>query len=341
MHVESESYHPRRESRRLRWRCPACDVTVLIETFIVAYALGAGASSMAAQGMPVLTLREVSAIPIPASLDITSGKILNDSTVAFLSRLQRTVWVLSRSSAHAVCARDLTSPVALGVRDGLVAVLDADHRLVSQLPDSKVRCRSQPVALDTSDTVTDAVAVRTGWVLAVRSRDARSWIVRLDADGRELRRSSVTGASGDAFSTSQSLLSTAGDSAIFASTVWPFRWAVVGRAGPAAIQHSPLRSAGSPTARTFPATKEWVGLRTVPLDSGFLQVLAERSGERRAMVLYDRQGRLHRVSEMTAILGVLETVPSSRRLLMLRRTGEPELVLYEWGWGGTKQYSPR
>lgn len=295
----------------------------------------------AAQRMPDLVLRELVAIPVPGSLDVTSGRILNDSVVVFMSRSQRTVWKVSPTSWHAVCPLDLRNPVALAVRDELITVLDADHRLVSPLPESGGRCRSKPLSTDTSNAISDAVAVRTGWIVALRSSDAKTWIVRLDVDGRELRRSRMSGRKGDALSASHSLLSSAGDSAVFSSTVWPFNWTTVGQAGPEAAQHAPRLPTSSPLTRKVPAEEDWIGLRTVQLDSGFLQVLAERSGERRVLVLYDRRAQMQRFSEVAVILGVLESIPSTRRLLMARRTSEPELVIYEWGWGGANQLSPR
>jgi hypothetical protein len=77
----------------------------------------------------------------------------------------------------------------------------------------------------------------------------------------------------------------------------------------------------------------WVGLATLHLDRGFLQVLADRGGERRAFAVYDSTGVLRRVTLVDAFIGFLDSDPASRRLLALRRTDRVELVVYEWAWG--------
>ena len=81
------------------------------------------------------------------------------------------------------------------------------------------------------------------------------------------------------------------------------------------------------------STRDWVSLRTVVLDSAFLQTLADLRSSDRVLAVYARDDRPVRVTRLSAALGFLESVPSQQLLLASRNTGVEELVGYRWRWG--------
>lgn len=296
---------------------------------------------LSAQVSTALTLREIATfrVPVlpPARFDVTSGIMLGDTAVALIARAQGRALLVSEGSLTLICPETLRAPIAIRARAGGITALDATHRLVHHRGGSNANCTSRAVGLREDDTILDAVALQSGWLLAVKTADAKSLFVRIDDVGREDARWPAADRSGDALMQSQSLLSAAYDSAISSSTVWPFQWTIIGPAGPSAIQFSPPSTNLPLGSRPSAASTEWLGLRTVALDNGFLQVIAERSGERRVLVLYDRRGRFVRATELQGAFGLLQSTPNTSRLLALRRTGSTEAVIYEWGWGAEEQ----
>ena len=73
-----------------------------------------------------------------------------------------------------------------------------------------------------------------------------------------------------------------------------------------------------------------------PRDSTFGQRLsatfADPRSDRRLLVTYDVNGSLRRAQEIDVPIGAVYSLPSERRLLLLRRTDTQELVIYEWSW---------
>lgn len=296
------------------------------------------------QELPVLTLREIGSTPLPGSVDVTAAVIVGDTAVALVSRSQRAASVHSMPGGRwgkVLCYREWTAPLAVVELNGVVTALDSSGFLRSQRAElfRSSECQSRRAGLDSGLVIYSAVAVRTGWVLLVRSVDATDWIVRLDTAGNERARWRLTGAARTDVSPARSFLSAAGDSVIISSGDWPFQWTVVGSngldTGPHSIMDAPDRQIRDAPDRQIRAlvTESWTGLRTVALDDGYLQVIAERSTERRAFVLYDRSRVARRVMMVDAIVGILDADAAAKKLLMLRRTDRLELVLYEWEWG--------
>lgn len=90
-------------------------------------------------------------------------------------------------------------------------------------------------------------------------------------------------------------------------------------------------TAGQPAA-------DWASLSTLPLDCGYLQVLADLRSDRRRLLVYDAAGRLLRETEMDVPIGFVSSSPSGRRLVATRHLGTSEIVQYRWRWVG--DYTP-
>jgi hypothetical protein len=76
----------------------------------------------------------------------------------------------------------------------------------------------------------------------------------------------------------------------------------------------------------------WNSLPAVRLDQAYLQILADRTSDRRYLLTFDLDGRLLRKTLVDVAIGVLDADAASKTLLALRNTGSPELVFYRWRW---------
>ena len=87
-------------------------------------------------------------------------------------------------------------------------------------------------------------------------------------------------------------------------------------------------------ATSFKGAKDsaTVSIGVVGLGSGYLQVLADLTSDRRTLVLFDSLGVLTRARQLDAPWGPAEVIEKESLLVAIRAFKPPELALYRWTW---------
>ena len=117
---------------------------------------------------------------------------------------------------------------------------------------------------------------------------------------------------------------------IVSSRLFPFAWSAVAEDN--RISASGRFPAGD---EAYYSSDPWVATGVFALDIGFVQVLADLASDRRHLVIYDPSGAFTRRRVIDVPFGILDTAPSRRQLLALRRTDRVEVLTYEWTWHHT------
>lgn len=275
-------------------------------------------------------------------MQVVSARLVGDSSVAFIGTASQAFNASSLPGGRwgsVLCYRKLQSARAVGESGGSISALDSTGQVFSQrIPQfstatrefEQTECEERTTALSAGYIILAATRVRSGWVAIARSANARDWILGINDAGEETFRIDAAALRSRSIHPSRAYLTSYGDTVVASSLEWPFNWVLVGPDGDVSTPRSVTLTDDRSLAESV--DERWVGLRTVMLDSGFVQVLAERGTERRALVLFDCTGVARRVSHVEGFIGPLDANPENRRLLMLRRTDELELVVYEWEW---------
>lgn len=289
-----------------------------------------------------LTLEAGLAIDLPDSLDISSGEILGDGSLAVISASAHAVLLVPQTVGarpQEVCRQQLKTPLAVGLVSDRIAILDSTGTIWTSAESREASCTRESIAISADETPFLAAKVDQGWLLLVSNADAEAWVVSVDSLGQLKARWRVNDGVQAAIAPRRAFLTGLGHSAALASIDWPFQWTELETGVSAPALRHPLDSLIASSSDSI--SEGWLGLRVVKLDEGYLQVLADKGSDQRAFVLFDSGGRARRISRVKAIVGVLDTDASNRRMLMLRRTDKLELVLYRWAWGDAQSSSSR
>lgn len=194
-----------------------------------------------------------------------------------------------------------------------------------------------PLQLLPGEQLDRAVWRRGEWLFLVRHVPTHTFILREAGRAEPLYRSAPA----------ESLalvpryhLSEAGDQLLLVRYTAPFD---VLRLDPATGRVDTLAPLGAELARqAIPADSlgHWRALPAVPLDCGVLLTLSDLTGDRRLLVRYGAGGTLDRVTPLDAPLGLVARIPGEQAVLAARRTGELELVWYDWHWAREPIASP-
>lgn len=84
----------------------------------------------------------------------------------------------------------------------------------------------------------------------------------------------------------------------------------------------------------------WRALPTVAIDCGLLLTLSDLTSDHRLLVRYNDLGAVDRVTPLDAPLGLVARLPGEHTVLAARRTGDLELVWYDWHWAREPAASP-
>ena len=76
--------------------------------------------------------------------------------------------------------------------------------------------------------------------------------------------------------------------------------------------------------------RHWVSLPTLPVACGSLQLLADRTSDRRLVVLRDDRGVVVRVTPINAPLGFVQSRPADHLLIAVRTLEGEEVASYRW-----------
>lgn len=86
--------------------------------------------------------------------------------------------------------------------------------------------------------------------------------------------------------------------------------------------------------------KQWRALPAVAIDCGLLLTLSDLTSDHRLLVRYGPGGTIDRVTPLDAPLGLVARLPGEPTVLAARRTGDLELVWYDWHWAREPPASP-
>ncbi len=311
-----------------RSRVPAFGISLLLLVCFATRSFSQGRP----EDYPNILLSEHWAIRLPDSLIVADAIILSSSAVAVLAaELGRAYEIRTdaRTSIRTLCADVAYSGVAVArlASDGRAAVLDKSRRIVAIDQGAERECEVHQLGVEAGDMVLSAVGAGDGWLLIVATRSGVVWFVRLSARGDKVWRRRLSSLAISGVEAPRLFASAAASAVVLSSMDWPFGWRAVNLDATEHILRSRL---AIDEFKQFESG--WLGLRTVPLDVGYLQVLAQQSRPGRAFALYDASGELRRVSRVDAVLGVVTADANARLLLMQRRERGAELVMYSWAW---------
>ena len=285
-----------------------------------------------------LQLEEVAAVTLPDELEILGGVLAEDGSAL--------LWGTTGVWTHKI-GREVTRHC----RDLRLAPLEArrgravgDYELYDVTSASVVRLSGQdPCAVRTVHAGLDiahaVTPVSNGWAeitrlspeqLAVRflpQSDQDSVIVRIPV-ATPLRFARVVDYAASAVR----------ESVLLTEIAFPFRTLQIDRTNGIRLLADP--AAQLTTRERREVLRGWESLKIVPLDRGYVQILADPRSDRRLILVLDALGQIARRVELDVAMGVLDADPHTRMLLAVRNVGRRELVYYRWHWRGSHKLQP-
>ena len=293
--------------------------------------LNVGTRPCAAQdAVPRLVLTEVGSTRLPGGLAVASAALgAGDSWVAWSGRQPG---ILLRDSARVRRACTASEPVAAGfTSNGSVQLVDAASRTIRVLDESG-QCVSVHHLSTTAEVVGGAL-VGDDWILATVNRFGQSALLRVSASGNERNIPVQEHSVAARMRLRLSSLVTHRNGVLLSAMRWPFQWDALDSLGHVVASGRPFSHdsvlADWPRA---PRRVNLVGLTTLDLGEGYLQLIADPRSDLRLLALYAEDGRIARTSVLQTPFGLLAANPSSHTLLALRRSDEVEVVVYHWRW---------
>jgi hypothetical protein len=224
------------------------------------------------------------------------------------------------------------------IRPAGIAITPSGLRLVDQTsggdfllsPDGQLVSMGR-VRLGMAEELDQALWQGDGWVLGVRDLATRRFMLRRDRpSGKTVLFQS---AQSDSVKTiHRYFLSETGRGLLLTRTTAPF---TLIRMSPLDGTIDTLGAALSPAAGvTIPAESlaNWRALPVVALDCTLLLTLSDLTSDRRLLVRYGADDQVERVTELDVPIGLVARLPGENAVLAARRTGELELVWYDWHW---------
>jgi hypothetical protein len=184
-----------------------------------------------------------------------------------------------------------------------------------------------PIALHQGDMVDRAVWRDDHWLLLVRSAASREFELRIAGTERSLYRS----APADSLRTIPRYhLSEGAGPLLLTRYTSPFDIIRIDPASGRTDTLAPL----IPQRLDIPpdSLTHWRALPTVAIDCGMLLTLSDLTSDRRLLVRYSAAGGIDRITPLDAPLGLVARLPGEQTVLAARRTGDLELVWYDWHW---------
>jgi hypothetical protein len=81
-----------------------------------------------------------------------------------------------------------------------------------------------------------------------------------------------------------------------------------------------------------PNLDTWMSLRTLRLDRGYVQTIADVASDHRVLVRYDERGRVTATRVLAVPIGFAASIIEKRTLIAARRINHVEVVKYRWRW---------
>jgi hypothetical protein len=186
--------------------------------------------------------------------------------------------------------------------------------------------------LGMAEQIDQAIWFRGAWTLALRDRTTRTMVVRR-VDGRE-RTELFRSAPSDSVRTIERYhLTESSRGLLLTRTMAPF---TLIRLEPDTRRVDTLAAALESPGFDIPrdSLASWRALPAVSLDCTLLLTLSDLTGDRRRLLRYGATDQVEQITPLDAPLGLIGRLPGQDAVLAARRTGELELVWYDWHWVG-------
>lgn len=276
-----------------------------------------------------LELSETEVREIPGSLSL-SGVHARGTTSVLWSSSPPSVVIQIGSRSIRIGEDRFLRPVAAAVIDGgsSVEVLDALRRSVTTYRSSGLLVSEQSVLLPFIPlTAARGVA---GWFVSGPTMGDTVRIVHIESGPDAIRLVAALPPKSDG---KQRLgtLEAMDSGVVFAEMASPY---LVHILGDSSIElQPPVPEAATRQASASADSAVWVALRAVPIDSVFLQTLADLRSPKRILRVFTRTGRKVSVSRLDTPIGFAGIDVETRRVFAVRRLGQQQLVFYRWKWG--------
>jgi hypothetical protein len=221
-------------------------------------------------------------------------------------------------------------PMAVGLgENGLsMEVFDRDSRLIS-LDEGGVQIRD--VERPVSDSIEAAIRWGGRWVVASREETG---VVALASVRLPDQPADKHPFAAKVFSGSRRVLLSAPNEneLLLTETDVPYATLVYNSSGEVEKEFRPLEPIQMLGYGPENVPPLWYAMSPLRLDEGYVQTVSDLRTSRRALVLYDEEGSVIRVSEVNAPIGFVAALPSEKVVFALRMLGQQELVRYRWSW---------
>jgi len=297
--------------------------------------------SVRAQEMvtPSLVLEEIRAIDIPRGFELRGAVVTRTQSVLFWSEQSATVVFeqpLIRPDqpqiVRMLCPQLLERPIAAAfvAGDSIIEIIEASKKQILRTG-PEASCRSVG-SIDLNGEMISAVRTEAGWVIGSQTPEEAPRISGISSQGGIRWEIVSDGTVGNPTNVPTASLSRGKDGALLTSIRWPFSWAASDDLGKLGVQRGPVALSPEAPSDPLPELSDWGSLPVLPLDNGYLQVLADPASDRRLLILYGPSGRVLRFTEVDVPMGLISSLPEESLLVGLRSTDVIQIVVYRWRW---------
>jgi hypothetical protein len=293
----------------------------------------AAAAQACAPGALSLEARAVQALPATFGIEgvatAPGGRLALWSSGGEILELDRERGVLRHHLPDSIV------PIGLGIVAEGYRILDnrTGHEVLLTLRDSVVWLGL--VTLQQGDMVDRAVWRDDRWLLLVRQGDSRQFQLRVAGADRALYHS----APADSLrAIPRYHLSDGPGPLLLTRYTAPFDVIRIDPGTGRTDTLAPLTA--QRTGIPDDSLKHWRALPTIALDCGLLLTLSDLTSDQRLLVRYGLDGTVDRVTPLDAPLGLVARLPGEQTVLAARRTGDLEMVWYDWHWAREPAATP-
>jgi hypothetical protein len=269
---------------------------------------------------------EIHSESLRSGLSVLSGILMPDASAVLLA--VNGVWRVNNGKMPEHRCREMhLQPryVARSGRSNGAVVVDSSG-LIVRVPISGRCIVAEKVALSAAHPLLGRLGSR--WAQLLIARRQAPYLLLLTSHERIVRRITTDQSIrfGDA---SQYSVRSDGTRLLLTEVSYPFRVFHLAESGKLELAFEPVTHL---SIEERALARRWSSLPPVRLDDAYLQEIADRTSDIRHFFVFDERGELLRESSVDVPMGVLDVDGTTKRLLVLRNTGVPELVVYKWRW---------
>lgn len=313
-------------------RGPSCSASVLLLCLVTGLLMTGGlacvprSQAVAHFRRAELQLLQESSIAVPFPGVVVAGALGCDGAVVVATVAPSQIVMLDETGTVRWRVSDVGTPVGLWYHglSGTVEVFERERRVVRISRDGGLEVESIRPPLP--EDVLSAVRTALGWWVAGIDRAGALTVSLVHSTDPE-RHSHVYRTINSVNPPTRGSLTALGDSVYLGLTAPPH----------SITRLLPDGERGQQPGGLGPAYDEsvndgLVALGLVPLDRGFMQIMADPSREERELVRYDPTGSEVSRTRLSAPIGLLQSARSCKRVLAVVQGRRAELLLYRWTW---------